>query len=225
MHHVAGLPAELWRIHVRRAPIARHRHHQKVHDRSHQNDVQPMAKDLVVEIDLGKLGGNQSRLLQLSAPQKHAHGNQQQPGYEQSRQKQEEDDAKIGIVVGPAEQFHQPIADHGHAGGARNRAPGKADGIVAEKQRRPHPALTKSLKHSRLPPAFKSMPANENETSIAAPRKALYRVLISCGNLHAMDTDFGTPALVSLQGGPVTAGRNPYRPGGSGCGLSICKPR
>ena len=74
-----------------------------------------------------------------------------QPEHEQRRQKQEEDDAEVGIVVGPAEQFDQPVADHGHAGGAGDGAAGKADGVVAEKQRRPHPVFTESLKQAKFP--------------------------------------------------------------------------
>ena len=147
VHHMAGLAAELRRIHVSRAAIAGHRDHQQVDDGGHQHDVQPVAEDAVVQIDLGKFGRNLPGLLQLSAAQKHAHRNQQQSGNKQGRQKQEEDDAKIGIVVGPAEDLHQPIADHGHAGGGGDGSAGKADGIVAEKQRRAHPVFTEFLQH------------------------------------------------------------------------------
>ena len=52
-----------------------------------------MAKDTVVEIDLGEYGGDLAGFLQHSAARKDADRNQQEPSHEQSRQQQEEDDS------------------------------------------------------------------------------------------------------------------------------------
>ena len=78
VHHMARLPAELRRIHVCRAAIARHRNHQQVHDRRQQNDVDAMTKHAVIEIDLGKRGRNFSGFPQYAAPQVDADRNQRQ---------------------------------------------------------------------------------------------------------------------------------------------------
>ena len=147
MHHMAGLPAKLRRIHVGGAAIAGYGHDQQVGDGSHKHDVKAVAKDPVVEIDLGKFSRNLPGFHELSAAQKHAHRDQQQSGHKQGRQQQEEDDSEIGVVIGPAEDLHQPIADHGYAGGAGDGPACKAYGVVAEEQSRPHPAFTEFLKH------------------------------------------------------------------------------
>jgi hypothetical protein len=76
MHHVAALAAELRRIHIGRAAIAGHRHHQKVHDGGCQNDVHAMTEDLVVKIYLGKLQRNHPSFLQFLAAYPHAYRDQ-----------------------------------------------------------------------------------------------------------------------------------------------------
>jgi len=96
-------------------------------------------------------------LPQFSPAQKQTHRNQNQPANEQRRQKQKEDDAEIGIVIGPAEDLHQPIADHRYAGGGGDRSTGQADGVVAEEQRRTHPTFTESLKHWHFIPHLKAV--------------------------------------------------------------------
>ena len=100
---------------------------------------------LVVEIDLGIQERDLAGFLQFSVADQHANRDQHQAANEESRQKQEEDDAEVGVGIGPAEHIHQPIADHGHTGSAGNGSAGKTDGIVAEEQRRPHPAFTEFL--------------------------------------------------------------------------------
>ena len=93
MHHMAALPAKLRRIHVSRAAITGHGHHQQVDDRRHQHDVQAVAEDVVIQIDLRIRDGNQPGLLELSAPHPYANGDQQQPANKYTRQQEEEDDA------------------------------------------------------------------------------------------------------------------------------------
>ncbi len=66
VHHVATLPAELRRIHICRAAITGHRDHQQIDDGGCQHNIQAMAEDPVIQIDLGKFGGNLARFLQLS---------------------------------------------------------------------------------------------------------------------------------------------------------------
>ena len=68
LHHVAGAAAELRRIHVLRAVIAGRGHDEEVDDGEDENDVEPVAKAAVVEIDPGKRGGNLAGLLELPAP-------------------------------------------------------------------------------------------------------------------------------------------------------------
>ena len=152
MHDVAGLAAKLRGVHVGRTAIAGHGHDQQVDDSGHQHDIQAVAKDPVVEIDLGEFGGNLPGFLELSAAHKHAHRDQRQSGYEQSGQKQEEDDAEVGVVIGAAEDLDQPIADHGHASGAGDGAACQTDRVVAEEQSRAHPALAEFLKQWHLCP-------------------------------------------------------------------------
>src|ERR1035441_4003592 len=104
-----------------------------------------MAKDPVVEIDLGIDRRDLSCRMQFLVAQPNAYRDQQQPDDKQSRQEKKEDDAQIWVIVGPAEDLHQPITDHGHTGGGGDRSAGNADEVVAEKQGRTHPALTESL--------------------------------------------------------------------------------
>jgi hypothetical protein len=145
MHHVAGLAAELRRIHVRRAAVAGHGDNQQVEDGSHQNDVHAVAEDPVVEIDLGKFQWNMPGLLQHLAPMEDADGDHHQPGDEKGRQDQEEDNSQIRVVVGRAKDIHQPVANHGDAGGGGDGASSQTDGVIAEEQRRPDPAFTEFL--------------------------------------------------------------------------------
>ena len=92
MHDVAGLAAELWRVHIGGTAITGHGNDQQIHDGGHQHDVKAVAKDAVVEIYFGELCRNQPGLLERSATDKHAHRNQQQSGYEHGREQQEKDD-------------------------------------------------------------------------------------------------------------------------------------
>ena len=132
MHHVAGLAAKLGRIHIRRPAIGSDGNNQQVDDGGHQDDVQAVAKDAIVQIYPGKFDRNLPGLLELSAAEKDADRNQQQACHEQSGKEQEEDNAEVGICVGPAYNLHQPVADHGHAGGAGDGAACKTDGVIAE---------------------------------------------------------------------------------------------
>ena len=146
MHDVARLPAEFRRVHVRRTAIAGHCDYQKVHDGGHQDDIEPVAEDAIIQIDLRELGRYLTGLLQLPAPDQNADWDKQEPGNKQCRQEQEKDDAQIGVFVRPAKQLNQPVTDHGHTGRAGDGAAGKADRVVPEKQRRPYPVFTEFLK-------------------------------------------------------------------------------
>jgi DNA polymerase III alpha subunit len=89
-----------------------------------------VAKDAVVEIDLGKLAGNLAGFLAAfcGAPTRRR---ESAPAREQKRrQKQEEDDAEIGIVAEMAKELDQPIADHGHAGGVVMAPPARLMGLL-----------------------------------------------------------------------------------------------
>jgi len=111
-----------------------------------------MAKHSVVEIDFGKLGRNLAGLLQCFAAQEDAYGNQDETADEEGRQEEEEDDAEVRVVIGAAEHLDQPIADHGDAGSAGNGAARETDGIIAEEQRGPYPAVAKFLKQTHIAP-------------------------------------------------------------------------
>ena len=144
-HHVAGAAAKLRRIHIGGAVIAGRSHHQEVDDGGHQNDVDTVAEDGIVEIDPGKRGGNLTGPLQFLAAQEHADGDERQTQQEQRRQNEEEDDAQIGVVAEMAEEFGHPVADHGDAGAGRDRAASQANGVVAEKQRGTKPVFAECL--------------------------------------------------------------------------------
>ncbi len=158
MHDVAGLAAKLGRIHVRRTAVRGDGNHQKVGDRSHQYNVQPVPKNPVVEIDLWKMGWNLAGDLELPAADKYAHRDQEQPANKQSRQKKEEDDAQVGVFVGQAEDLDDPIGDHRYAGCAGNSTARETDRVVAEEERRPYPALTEFLKQWHFVPQTQDGP-------------------------------------------------------------------
>jgi len=98
---MARLAAELRRIHVRRAAISGDGHHQQIDNGGQQHNVKSVAKDAIVEIDLGKFGRNLPGLLKHSVAQEHAYRNEYQPANEESRQNQEEDDAEVGVCTRP----------------------------------------------------------------------------------------------------------------------------
>jgi hypothetical protein len=60
MHDVAGLTAELGRVHVGCAAIAGCRYNKEIEDCGGENDVQAAAEDAVVDVDLGKFGGDEA---------------------------------------------------------------------------------------------------------------------------------------------------------------------
>src|ERR1700751_1850223 len=111
-----------------------------------------MTKHAIVEVDLGELGWDLSRELQLSAADKHSNWYKQEPKHKQRGQYKEENNSKVRIVVRPAKKLHQPVADHGDASSAGDGASGQAYWIIAEEEGWPYPVLAESLKHFYVPP-------------------------------------------------------------------------
>ncbi len=62
MHHMAALTAELRRIHIRCAAIAGRSDDEQIDDGGYDHDVNAVAENGIVEIDLGKDGRNRFRL-------------------------------------------------------------------------------------------------------------------------------------------------------------------
>jgi len=94
-----------------------------------------------------------TRFLKLHAAYKDAYWDKQQASDEQSRKKQEEDDAQVGIRIGPAKELHQPAADHGHAGGAGNGASDQTCWVITKEQSRPCLVFKESLEQWSLRPS------------------------------------------------------------------------
>ena len=69
-----------------RAVIAGRGDNQEIDDGGHQHNIDAVAKDAIVEIDPGKLGGNLARFLQRPAAQKHADGDERQTQQEKRRE-------------------------------------------------------------------------------------------------------------------------------------------
>ena len=145
MHHVAGLPAELGRIHIGRAAIAGHSDNQQVDDGGDEHDVDAMAEHAVVEIDFRKLRGNLAGFLESLAAEIDTDGDEDEATDEECGQDEKEDDAEVRVFFAAAEEFVEPVGDHGDAGGAGDCAAEEADGVVAEEERRPHPVFAEFL--------------------------------------------------------------------------------
>ena len=94
----------------------------------------------------GEIAGTNDHLMLLLRPVP-AGRDERQAQQKQGRQDQKENDFKIkmGIDGEMPEDFGYPIADHDHAGGGGDGVIGKADGVVAEKQRRTNPAFAERL--------------------------------------------------------------------------------
>jgi hypothetical protein len=142
---MARLAAKLRGVHVGSAPIAGNRYNKEVHNGCDKDDIEPVAEDAVIEIDLGELCRNLAGLLELPAANEDAYWNQQQAENEQAWQEQKEDNAQVGIVIGPPEDLDEPIGNHCDAGSAGNGATGKTYWIVSKEESRPHPVFTKFL--------------------------------------------------------------------------------
>ena len=67
---------------------------------------------------------------------------------------EEEDDPHVRVLVSATKQLEKPIPDHGRAGRRGDGAPQKAQGVVAEEQRRTHPVFAEALKKRQSVPPW-----------------------------------------------------------------------
>ena len=96
-HRVAGLPAEVCRIHILNASIGAHAQDDDVQQRQAAHPGRGPAEKRLAEIDFGIFVGQLSRRLEFVAMQKCADRNHDQPDRKDPRKNENENNADIRI--------------------------------------------------------------------------------------------------------------------------------